>query len=263
MKDKFQKGLRLLADERRFDRARALFEIKLNQLCIERRSGRARTITFENFLTQTTCDHFELTKLLASGCEADAAVSWARSRFEEFANQPLPFPSFYNADRTLALLSYALVRYLRPNLVVESGVGYGFCSALVLLALDLNRAGKLASIDLPSLGDPTGSHIGRIIPDHLKERWSLLYGSSRNRLPSVLSQQGKAGLFISDSANVYTLQRYEFETVYPSLDIRGAALFNNIGGKFQTFLQSVDGIETYSIRQTDKPGCATALILKK
>lgn len=251
-----------MSDCNRFDRVRALFEIRFNQLLLDRKSDRPSTITFEQFLSETGARLSALSELLQSNGEAEAANQWARSRFAEIATRPLPFPSFYNADKTLALLSYALVRYLRPQFVLETGVGYGVTSALVLFALERNGSGELVSIDLPSLADPEGLYVGLVVPEHLKSRWTLRLGSSRRCLPAILSGAREVGLFISDSANVYTLQRYEYEAVYPKLAAGGAALFNNIGSKFQSFVNSTGDIRFHSIWQIDKPSCATGLVLK-
>ncbi len=177
-------------------------------------------------------------------------------------NKP-PFPTYYNADKSLALLCYALTHYLRPEVVLETGVGHGITSALVLFALERNECGKLISIDLSPLADPYGLCTALAVPEYLRKRWTLYLGTSRRRLPKVLKGMGNIELFISDSANVHTLQRYEFETVWPKLSFGGAAIFNNISHKFQRFLKSVDNAQSYSIWQMEKPSCVTGLLLKR
>jgi hypothetical protein len=129
--------------------------------------------------------------------------------------------------------------------------------------MERNSSGKLLSIDLPPLSDPAGSSTGLAVSSDSRKRWTLRLGSSRRCLAEIVSGRENIDLFISDSANVYTLQRFEFETVYPRLSSFGVALFNNIGSKFQAFLQSVESINFYSIWQVDKPKCATGLIVKK
>ena len=262
MTEKALKIVRLMSDGNRFDRARVLSEIRLNRLFLDRQRAQLGIISFGDFLNHISEQNSTLFELLKAGGEAEEAVHWARSRFAELAKQPLPFPSFYNADLTLALLSYAFTRYLRPHFVLETGVGYGVTSALVLFALERNGFGELVSIDLPSLADPKGLYVGLVVPEHLKSRWTLCIGSSRRRLPGILSDHRQMGLFISDSANVYTLQRYEYEAVYPRLITGGAALFNNIGSKFQRFVSSTGDLRFHCIWQIDKPSCATGLILK-
>jgi Methyltransferase domain len=262
MIEKILKILRLVLDGHRLDRTHALTEIRFNRLLFDREPVQRGIITYCEFLNHISEQNSTLFELLKADGEAQEAVQWARSRFAELAKQPLPFPSFYNADTTLALLSYALVRSLRPQFVLETGVGYGATSALLLSALERNGFGELVSVDLPSLADPDGLYVGLVVPEHLKSRWTLCVGSSRRRLPGILSDERKVGLFISDSANVYTLQRYEYEAVYPRLIDGGAALFNNIRSKFQRFVNSARGIKSYSMWQLDKPGCATGLVFK-
>ena len=86
---------------------------------------------------------------------------------------------------------YALLRTVQPEVVVETGVANGFSTAFSLLALQANGAGHLHSIDLPRevgrdyepgtfyegegrAGIPHGSEPGWLIPQGLKERWTLI-----------------------------------------------------------------------------------------
>ncbi len=61
---------------------------------------------------------------------------------------------------------YAIVRSLKPETVLETGVASGLASAYILLALRQNKKGKLYSIDLPSEGwaesHPDGYRFGRV-----------------------------------------------------------------------------------------------------
>jgi hypothetical protein len=223
-------------------------------------------MTFDQFLAQLHAKDSILFDLLQAGGEASQAVQWIRSNFNSLVSQKLhlPFPVFYNPDTSFALLNYAFTRYLRPELVLETGVGYGITSALVLSALLRNNSGRLVSIDLPPLSDPYGACTGIAVPEHLrKHNWLLHTGSSRRSLPSILANIDRIDLFISDSANIYTLQRYEFNAVYPKLSIGGVVVFNNIGPRFQAFLRSLKGIQYHSILQVEKSPCVTGLILKK
>ena len=47
------------------------------------------------------------------------------------------------------MLIYVLIRHLKPNRVLETGVYYGGNSAFALLALARNQGGKMISIDYP------------------------------------------------------------------------------------------------------------------
>jgi hypothetical protein len=146
---------------------------------------------------------------------------------------------------------------------IEAGVGYGITSALILSAMERNRMGVLISIDLPPLSDPEGAFIGIAVPERLRERWLLRFGSSRRWLPDILKRVEEVGLFISDSANVYTLQRYEFTKVWPKVVRNGVCIFNNISNRFWHFLESFSDAHSYAIWQVEKSSCVTGLIIKR
>lgn len=264
MREKITKCSNLTCAPDRLDRLGILLAIRLNHLLFKHEPAERLTVTFAQFLTQLAFTHSALSQMMKPDGEAVQAVERIRAIFKSRGGdtRTLPFPEFYNADQSLALLSYGLTRYLKPDFAVETGVGYGITSALVLLALANNDHGHLASIDLPPLSDPYGLCTGLAIPEELKTRWRLQLGSSGRCLPSVVRNARTIGLFISDSANVYTLQRREFEVVYPKLMSGGAALFNNTGSKFQKFLHATEGLDVHTIWQVDKPRSATTLILK-
>lgn len=118
---------------------------------------------------------------------------------------------------------YAIVRHRRPDLVVETGVCNGFSSAIVLAALGRNGGGRLVSIDLPAVvgsevpggaggaAVPSGHEPGWVAPQHLRHRWELLLGPSRELLPSVLHRLGRIDLFLHDSEHTYENMVFEFE----------------------------------------------------
>ena len=113
-----------------------------------------------------------------------------------------------------SLTIYCLVRALKPQLMVETGVAYGKSSAMALLAMHHNQKGKLISIDLPNpegkfLEDgaqtSTGTReVGWLVPDFLKLRWNLRLGDARQLLPAVLAESLEApDIFIHDSLHNY------------------------------------------------------------
>ena len=262
MRSEVTKLWNLFSDQNRSERVQNLLEINLNRLLYNRKPEVANT--YEEFLGTVAHRYPELFALLSPSGEAEEAVQWVRSEFNRFARgKRLPFPSYYNADKSFAILCYALVRFLKPRLVIETGVGYGMTSATILLAMERNSIGNLISIDLPPLSDPRGTFIGIAVQEHFRQRWTLRFGRGRSVLPQVLNTKVDLGLFVSDSANVYTMQRYEFLIAWSKLQPMGACLFNNISYKFQQFLSSIPDTQYYSIRQLEKPSCVTGLILKR
>jgi predicted O-methyltransferase YrrM len=205
-----------------------------------------------------------VSEIIKSG-EARESVLYIRKLFEEFSSKlehNLPYPAVFNADESLALLIFAFTRALKPKTVLECGVGYGVSSALVLQAMEKNNHGALKSIDLPSLADLPGFYTGAIVPEP-RTRWTLKKGSSRQLLKSCLDESDYIDIFISDSANVYTIQKYELELVFPFLSPRGVVIFNNISLKFQKYLNTCSNVDVYTIWQTEKQSCATALLIKR
>lgn len=175
----------------------------------------------------------------------------------------ISFPVAYNADPSFAALCYAASRSLTSAHVVEVGVGYGVTSRLLLEGIGSRAQYQLTSIDLPPLSDPGGASVGLLVPAHLRTaRWRLLRGSSRQRLQEVLLQCAPIDLFVSDGANVATLQRWELATVFPYLQPGGIAIFNNISQDFQVKAESFPGVSFFSIPQTRKVGCASGVVLK-
>src|SRR5919108_2545875 len=121
----FAKIVNLLSATDRLERANILLQIRLNHLVFHHTPAAAGTMFFENFLAQLKSAKSPMYPILEPGGEADEAVESVRLAFKERAAEQgsLPFPTFYNADRSLALLTYALTRHLRPDFALESGVG--------------------------------------------------------------------------------------------------------------------------------------------
>jgi len=128
-----------------------------------------------------------------------------------------PFSLAHCSDKGLARFCYALIRATKPEVALETGVGFGVTSAFILKALEVNRRGILHSIDLPPLGRDADKFVGILIPEHLRERWNLHRGPTRRVLPRVLPEIGPVGLFLHDSLHTYRTMSDEFRTVMPYL----------------------------------------------
>ena len=102
---------------------------------------------------------------------------------------------------------YAIVRCLKPHVVVETGVHDGLGSALLLRALERNAAdgveGRLMAFDM----DPRS---GWLVDDP-EGRFDLIIGDVRKTLSHALDGVG-VGVFIHDSLHTYEHERFEFES---------------------------------------------------
>lgn len=154
------------------------------------------------------------------------------------------------------LYLYAIIRKLKPEISVETGVCNGFSTAFLLLALAKNQTGKLYSLDFPEVVGinyedgafwkgkrgavvPEDKTPGWVIPESLKSRWQLTLGRSQETLPELLDQVEKIDFFLHDSEHSYECMWFEADEAYKVLREGGVIMFDDISGNqaFQNFAQ--------------------------
>jgi predicted O-methyltransferase YrrM len=140
---------------------------------------------------------------------------------------------------------YAILRRLRPQVAVETGVANGFSTAFSLLALRENGEGHLHSIDLPRevgrdyepgtfyegegrAGIPSGSAPGWLIPPELKDRWTLILGRSQDQLPRLLERLETIDSFMHDSEHSFDCMWFEFNAAWPHLREGGVLVADDV-----------------------------------
>ncbi|MBA7479591.1 hypothetical protein ES707_15025 [subsurface metagenome] len=160
------------------------------------------------------------------------------------------------ADRTLRITLYVIVRKLKPRIIVETGVSGGVSSAYILCALEENKYGKLYSIDLP-FEDlpfeerkifPPGEQSGWVIPDYLKDRWELVLGKSYEKLLPLLEELRVIDIFLHDSEHSYKNMLCEYQTVWPFLKRGGILLSDDVDSNdaFSDFCESI-GVKGFQL----------------
>ncbi|MBV9572169.1 MAG: class I SAM-dependent methyltransferase [Alphaproteobacteria bacterium] len=156
---------------------------------------------------------------------------------------PASFAGFNDGDAALGRALWCLVRRLRPEHVVETGVAHGFTSRFILEALARNGTGCLHSIDRPPLDPVLRERIGMAVPSQLRNRWELIAGSSRRRLPKLLSRLGSVGLFVHDSLHTERNVRFELDQVWPILRPGGVLVIDDIDSNagYESFLSTISG----------------------
>jgi hypothetical protein len=156
-----------------------------------------------------------------------------------------------DADAGLGRALWCLVRHLRPERVVETGVAHGVSSRCILEALDRNQTGRLWSIDLPPLTIPERrSEIAVAVPDSRRGRWTYIEGSSRRKLPGLLCELGDIQLFLHDSWHSTRNTQWELTQAWSALTGGGAVIADDIDGDwgFARFGSSVsDGAAVYCV----------------
>jgi hypothetical protein len=140
------------------------------------------------------------------------------------------FSGWDDGDPGLVRAAWCITRNRRPRRVVETGVARGLTSRIVLEGLEANGAGRLWSIDLAPPLDRRrlAVEIGAAVTDALKPRWTLIEGSSRRRLPALLSELGTIDLFIHDSRHTRRNISFELRQAWGALTPGGFMLVDDI-----------------------------------
>lgn len=115
---------------------------------------------------------------------------------------------------------YALVRILKPRIVVETGVDKGHGAVLLCAALLRNRGegfpGKYFGTDI-------NPDAGFLLSEPYNDVGTILYGDSVQSLQSI----PHIDLFINDSDHSAQYERREYEAIIPKLEPGGLILGDN------------------------------------
>lgn len=141
------------------------------------------------------------------------------------------------------VLLYAIVRLLKPKVIVETGGTPGKTSAFFLQAMERNGFGHLYTIDFPPTSFlppeelrvsktheflPEGKGSGWIVPNGLKHRHELIVGKSSEHLQPLLDSLGEIDIFLHDSLHSYENMLWEFRTAWPHIWKGGLLLSDDI-----------------------------------
>jgi len=148
---------------------------------------------------------------------------------------------------------YIICKVVRPKVVVETGVQHGISTTFILQALKDNGSGRLYSIDLPNVGEaplPLGKQSGWLIPDKLKDSWTLRLGRSIDILPEVLKHLEEIEIFLHDSEHTYNTMMAEYRLAWPHLRPEGLLLSDDTGRNeaFLDFAKEVNHQPKWTIR---------------
>lgn len=161
----------------------------------------------------------------------------------------------HDGGTALAEMLWMFVHHMRPDRVLETGVGRGVSSAYILDALARNDRGRLWSIDLPPLNPSWQSQTGAAVPDHLRSRWTYLRGASSRMLPRLLRELGTIDIFLHDSLHTYANMSFEFTQAWPRLAVGGIVVSDDAdcNGAFARFSDAVGG-QPLLVRERNKDG---------
>jgi len=131
---------------------------------------------------------------------------------------------------------YLLVRSLKPDTMIETGVSSGESSSYILQAMHDNDKGKLYSIDLPAKIDqdkrmiifPFEESSGWAVPEYLRDRWELNLGTSEELLLPLLKKLDKIDIFFHDSLHTYDHMIFEYTTSWDFIKKDGVLISDDI-----------------------------------
>ncbi|MBV9559076.1 MAG: class I SAM-dependent methyltransferase [Bradyrhizobium sp.] len=156
---------------------------------------------------------------------------------------PESFKGWNDGDAGFVRAIWCVVRHLKPTTIVETGVAHGVTSRFILEALERNGNGHLWSIDRPPVEPEWKQQVGVAVGDRFRDRWSYILGSSRRRLPDLLTQLGTIDFFIHDSLHSERNVRFEVDLAWAALRPGGLIVVDDIDVNrgFHSFTQSVPG----------------------
>ena len=134
----------------------------------------------------------------------------------------------WSATSELAATTYALIKLLRPEVVVETGVGAGVSSWTILRAMEENGQGRLVSIDLPTPNTELLPEVGYLVPTELRHRWDLRIGPAQKALPQTLRELGEIDIFQHDSRHSYSNQLREYLIAWPFIRTDGVLVSDDV-----------------------------------
>ena len=169
----------------------------------------------------------------------------ATLRAQGVAVGPFSFHAWNDGDAGFVRAIWCLIRHLRPEHVVETGVAHGMTSRFILEALECNGTGRLWSIDLPPVNPDTRREVGVAVrqPGVPVHRWDYIAGTSRRRLPALLERLGRVDLFIHDSMHSNRNVMFELDCTWDHLAPGGAMVVDDIDANpaFDTFVRAHPG----------------------
>lgn len=157
---------------------------------------------------------------------------------------------------------YVMIRLLKPEVCLETGVFYGGTTAFILNALRRNNYGRLISIDLKRssfvtepchhlVNDseyiPEGLDVGFIVHGNLKKRWELVRGNSLEEIPKITET---INFYNHDSDHSYSFVKKEMSLAFPKLANNAVIMADDIDWS-NGFFSFCDENKLYPLILTD------------
>lgn len=150
---------------------------------------------------------------------------------------------------------YFITRLLKPENIVETGVGAGFSSQAFLLGIEKNQHGRLYSSDFPYFRlDNPEKYIGVLVDDDLKRNWDLYIEGDEINLTKILNKIDSVELFHYDSDKTYSGREKAMKTILPYVSKKGVVLMDDIQDNsfFYDYVEEIKPSEWYVFKFNSK-----------
>ena len=129
-------------------------------------------------------------------------------------------------------LIHAVILATGATRVVETGVAYGWSSLVILDALG-HTDGRLVSVDMPYVGAGLETHVGLVVPQRMRDRWTLLREPDRNGIRKALARfGGTIDLAHYDSDKSYPGRHFAYPLLWAALRPGGVLISDDIQDNF-------------------------------
>ena len=134
-----------------------------------------------------------------------------------------PDKEMFRTRGSYAAMYYSLIRVLKPQRIVETGVWFGMSSFSILHALKRNGGGHLWSIDFND-----NKLIGSLVSPDLRQNWTLIIGDTTNELPKLLDQLKQVDVVFLDDEHSLDHVTFEAKAAWPHLTKNGVLALDDI-----------------------------------
>lgn len=176
----------------------------------------------------------------------------------------MSYGGWNDCDRAFAEAIWCIVAHSRPATVVETGVGHGLTSRVILEGMARYGSGHLWSVDLPAVDPALHREMGIAIPEDLRSRWTYVPGTSRQRLPHLLSGLGQLDLFVHDSLHTRRNVSFELESAWGAMGSGGVAVVDDVNHSlgFRSFVDHANSVVWWSARHVSTAAGLWAVAIK-
>lgn len=126
-------------------------------------------------------------------------------------------------------LIYNICNHIKPKIIVETGVAFGWSSSVFLNYIynqSINT--KLISFDMPYILSKNDNYIGKVVCEKFKKKWTLIKGVDYLSIKRNLHLMTNIDLFHYDSDKSYEGMIKIFNTVYPLIKENGFMIVDDI-----------------------------------